>query len=223
MGYPPGTIIIACGELSRYTKFSRSLSQLAIPEGTLTLWSEGVSVAANLNRALEKRIGEWVWFLGDDHTFAPDLLYRLLNHGFDAVVPLVLRRKPPFQPVLYKTIEANGWGAYYQWSEIPASGLLPVAAAGAAGLLVRARVFEKMEPPYFAVGQVMKDQLSEDLWFCRKLQDADIPLYVDLDTMLGHITPMVISPARMDDGHWGVDVDFGSGCHAQFPLESLGL
>lgn len=219
MGYPPGTIIIACGELSRYTKFSRSLSQLAIPEGTLTLWSEGVSVAANLNRALEKRIGEWVWFLGDDHTFAPDLLYRLLNHGLDAVVPLVLKRKPPCEPVIYKAIQANGWVEYFRWDEIPASGVFPIAAAGAAGLLVRARVLEKLDPPYFAVGQVTKDQLSEDLWFCRRLQEAGIPLYVDLDTMMGHITPIVLSPVRIEDGRWAVDVDFDNGTHIQFPIE----
>mgnify|MGYP006866180342 CR=1 FL=1 len=44
---------------------------------------------------------EWAWIMGDDHEFANVALIELLNTQVDIVVPLVVRRQPPFIPVLF--------------------------------------------------------------------------------------------------------------------------
>jgi GT2 family glycosyltransferase len=76
------------------------------------------------------------------------------------------------------------------------TGLQPVVAAGAAGMLIRSEVFYEIEPPWF----LHTDEQSEDLFFCAKAAEAGFPLFVDLDATLGHINPMTVVPRLYEDG-----------------------
>ncbi len=218
---PPGTIVVASGELARYTGFTVSLLHLLRPRGTEWRFQVGLNVAQNCNMGIRAMVGEWVWIMGDDHVFAPDTLARLLAHEVDVVVPLCVRRKPPFIPLAFnQPLPGDPPWKFppWKWSQLPAEGgLHRIYVAGSAGMLIRRSVLDKIGDPWFEVGQQSSEQLNEDSYFCVKLAKAGIPLYVDLDTHIGHLTTCALWPARRPDGQWTVEVKFDQVTTMQLP------
>ena len=140
--YSPGTIGIPMASLARYTGFFYDLNQLKVPKGTQLVIAEGVNVAYNCNNLVKSMTGDWLWIMGDDHRFSPDILLKLLERQVAIIVPVVCRRGMPFQTVLYK-IAAPDRTAYmtYSWAELshewPNGGLATLEAAGTGGMLIR--------------------------------------------------------------------------------------
>ena len=205
--HPPGTILITGSDLSRYTAFSLSLIGMHRPAGTVVSWITGANIAKNLNDGLDMLHGEWVWRIDDDQVFTPSTLMRLLAHDVDLVAPLVMHRKPPFEPVAYREQQPDGKFLPWAMTDIPQYGLHPVAATGGSGLLIRRRVFEALEKPYFEIGQLKSDDLSEDLYFHQKARAAGFQAWLDVETSLGHLTPMVVWPLRGETEGWVPFVD----------------
>ena len=86
----------------------------------------------------------------DDHVFPPDVTIALLDKNVDVVVPLYAQRQPPFNPCIYKSENEDGSYNGYGWVDLEGlDGLLPIASAGAGGLLVRRRVLEAIPEPWF--------------------------------------------------------------------------
>ena len=145
--------------------------------------------------------GDWVWVMGDDHVFRPDILVRLIAHNRDIVVPHCKARQPPYNSVLY---DRRLDGHYYIKDLTGLSGLIPVAAAGSAGMLIRRHVLERMPDPWFELGKTTRTDLhGEALTFCRKATAAGFDIWADLDTPLGHVTTIEVWPKQMPDGRWG--------------------
>ena len=153
-----------------------------------------------------------MFLMGDDHEFQEDILVRLLERDVDVVVPLVMRRLPPFQLVLYKGEQEQEGSAppeyEYIWHwELPHSGLMEVYAAGTAGMLVRRHVLDAVGPPWFSTTHGIQ---NEDLEFCRKVREAGFKIWADTELYLGHIVTGSIHSARRD-GKWGYVIEFGPG------------
>lgn len=195
---PPGAVILASGDTPRFHGFTVSLLHLlqrGLPEGSAFLWNQGLNLCPTLNdavaRALEKGAA-WCWIIGDDHTFAPDIIVKLWSHQRPIVAPLVLRRQPPYLTVMSR----NG-------QNLPLSadlrGLVPVDAVGSAGLLVQRQVFEAVGPQPFEIGDAYVQH--EDITFCHKARRAGFEIAVDVDAALGHIVPVEVWPARHDETH----------------------
>jgi hypothetical protein len=212
---PGGTIGVTTGELSRYTAFPMSLFQLRSPDPTHIVWIRGVNVVGACNQIVHTLLeepgrGEWLWLIGDDHAFAPDVLERLLAWDVDIVAPLCLRRTPPYHTVIATAPDADGQRHVVQLKHLTSVGLYPVSSVGSAGMLIRKHVFQKLEPPWFVYGKTAPDQMGEDLWFCERAREAGFPVYVDLDTAIGHIHPTVVTPRRVGDT-WHVELGLGGG------------
>ena len=221
---PFGTICVASGELARYPSFCDSLVHVLKPKGTSVEWSCGLHVAANFNACIRRMVGEWVWILGDDHEFEPTALIRLLEHDLDVVVPLCVRRQPPFIPVLFKEAKDDtpeGQFPPHYWHQLPAHGLHEVYTAGSAGMLIRKRVLDAIGDPWFEMGQMGRDLANEDTHFCQKVQKAGFKIYADTDVQLGHWTPMALWPARLESGAWTVGIDMGQNVKIVLPPQSL--
>jgi len=214
--HPPGAVGITSGELTRYAEFSISMLKLRVPRGTRFVWTRGVGIAGNCNEIIRKTLAftepraEWMWLMGDDHTFSPDLLLQLLDRDVPIVTPLCAFRTPPFNPHLYAFAPPDDPIPFRMlpWSAVPHTGLHKVDATGSAGMLMRRSVMETLTDPWFEVGRTAPDALGEDLWLCKKLRDAGIPLALDCDHRLGHQTTVTVVP-RPDE--CGVDIDFGKG------------
>jgi hypothetical protein len=212
--HPPGAILVASGDLLRYPGFTISLLHLMRPEKTEVIWNAGLNPAANFNGCIRRMRShhEWAWIMGDDHVLPPDCLMRLLDRNVDVVVPLCVRRQPPFIPVLFKQQEADsplGQFPPIKWSEVPSSGLHECWVVGSAGMLVRRRVLEAIQDPWFEIGQMATDRGDEDTHFCLKVQQAGFKIHFDADVVIGHITPICLWPAKGADGKWTVSLDLG--------------
>src|SRR5262249_50864063 len=138
------------------------------------------SVVENLNQIVRqlRDEDEWLWILGDDHVWPQDTLMRLLgamdeNPEIDVLVPLVVKRNPPWHLVLFHEAGAYEDGLPrwrpYEWEEVPEAGPFEVDAAGNAGMLVRRGVLDAIGDPWFrSSGGVV---LNEDVMFCRAARE----------------------------------------------------
>ena len=207
----PGTIGVVAAYNARYTVFTESLMGTMYPPGTQCHFSTGLDVVDNCERLASEFNGEWLWMLGDDHTWEPDLLLALLAHEVDIVVPLVTSKAWPFRPVVFEHEVAGSSHKYRSLQLTGRSGLVPVAAAGTAGMLIRRRVFERLEQPYFTLPFGSMQKLSEDVFFCRQAREAGFDIHCDLDRSMGHIGPCQVSAERDEHGEWVWKFAFGSG------------
>lgn len=193
-----GTIGVVSGEFVRYSDFCLALTILGKPDGTKLIWTKSSDVAGNMNTICRKFQGDWVWFIGDDHVFDPDIVLRLLSRNVDVVVPFCLKRSPPFDPVVYSHQNERG---EYVGAELPASGLAEVYACGSAGLLVRRRVLEAIEDPWFE----KTNGPNEDLNFFAKVRESGFTIWCDVDCRLGHMASHTVWPAYREEG-WHADI-----------------
>jgi hypothetical protein len=118
-------------------------------------------------------------FIDDDMTFEEDALLRLLAHDKPAVSALYFQRARPTGPVMY-----NKAGA--QWTPIlkyPNDTLIPVGGFGLGLALIKTDVFRQIPEPWFCQDQ----GAGEDMFFCRRCNEAGIPLHVDTGVQAGHL------------------------------------
>lgn len=221
--FPPGAIIVASGYTPRYHAFDRCMTLLEKPPGTGMCTREGINVEFNWNSMIQERPAnaQWIFIMGDDHTFPPDFLLRLLARQVDVVVPLCSLRGYPFLPVIREIYEPGTPLSLGRCTPAETSfrnsaydaidgknGLIELTGyvTGNAGMLIRTSVFEKVHFPWFEVGKINPQLRSSDLHFCLKLRSAGIPLYVDTENTMGHICEMAAWPKRLPDGRWTTEL-----------------
>ena len=184
---------------------------LQLPPMVKLVVKMSLSIAEARNEVLQEAEGDWVWFIDDDHTFAPDLMMRLLQRNVDIVQPLVLTRYAPFAAVhMTKSPTPIAGKPYGRFALTPEDkgGLKEASVVGCAGMLVRRRVWESLDYPYFVNGYAA-DSIAEDVLFCERAREAGFKAYVDLDNHMGHLNIGEVWPERRDDGTWCTRLVFG--------------
>jgi hypothetical protein len=224
---PPGLFSVVANESARYTSFLGNVLAMVMPFKSRFSIHTGCYVVDSCNRAfmgLDPQ-EDWIMLMGDDHGFPPELILKLLAHMYqkdlDIIVPVCFKRDFPPTPVLYKYGDAPKDAAEdfaydekeqralfpIDLNDYPNGGLIEVDGAGSAGMVVRRRVVEAMEPPWFRLGV---GHWGEDLDFCRRAQELGFKIHADLDMSLGHIVNTTIWPTRNQQGEWSCRYDFGS-------------
>ena len=212
--HPPGTIIIAAGEFLRFGSFVNSMLQVLHPPGTQILIKQSVALVDNYNDCLRKMTGDWCWIQADDQTWEKEALLMLLDRDVDVVVPLILKRSPPYQTVIYKDQTDEGYMPF-ALSELPDTGLMEVHSAGSGGMLIRRRVLEAIGIPHdapwekrhwFTYGDGV--HLNEDLVLCKRIREAGFKIHVDVDVTMGHRGTYTVLPI-FEDGRWGIGMNMG--------------
>lgn len=223
--HPPGIVGISAAELARYHAFTAAWASLYVPINTRPMLVASYDTAYNSNDIIRAALtqcltclktecscqprleAQWVQIFDDDHTFAPDLLIRMLDRQVDVLMPLYTQRQPPFYPCLYKHQHENGSCDIFRWEDLEGlSGLLPIASAGKGGILIRRHVFEKLADPWFE----RQGNIGEDHLFFRKCHEAGFGVYADLDRPMGHLTTVETRP-HQQDGKWCGAVDLKRG------------
>jgi hypothetical protein len=205
-----GTIGLVTQQLARYTDFWLAYQALMRPASTAYLNRQGMDVTGNYNGLITDMRGDWLWILGDDHTFAPDILVNLLSHEVDVVVPLVLKKDAPFDPVVYEGQEGQDEDTglpFHRVAMLPQSGLHEIYAAGSAGMLIRKHVLDALDRPVFTTSHGVQ---NEDLLFCQKVREAGFKIWCDVDQKMGHIGIHTVYP-MWEGSRWGSILDFGNG------------
>lgn len=207
---PAGTVGLCCHETARYTRFWNSFMALQMPPVKIIV-KLGVDIAKMRNEIIRDMEGDWVFFMDDDHTFAPDLLQKLLARNVDVIQPLCLKRYAPFGPV-HMGLQVPDSEAHWQFAltKDDPKTIKPVTIVGAAGMLVKKKVLKAVGDPWFEIGKIEKDGLGEDIAFCRKVNAKGFQIYTDLENIMGHINIGVVTPTRDPDGTWWTEVEFGN-------------
>lgn len=221
-GFPCGTVIVAAAIQPRYYEFSLSLDALAAPVGTKLHIERSCDITQNFNNGIKKMVGEWVWLLGDDHSFSPNLLMRLLSHNVDVVVPITPTKVPPWAPCVLHGPGDGSWHPempIYRWDELSGDGLFALPYGdfiGQAGMLIKKTVLDQIGYPWFKCGQIDKGRLQEDLNFCMELQRRGVTVWIDQDVVFDHHAPVCIT-ARKFEGNWVPAIKAGTGSVCVLP------
>lgn len=204
----PGTIILASAMQPRFFEYVTSMERLRVPQGTRYLIERGCDVAGNFNSGLKKATGDWVWFVGDDHSFHEDTLMKFLDHRVDVVVPISPIKVAPWGPcMIHGPSDGRVWHPdmpLYTWEEVSGEGLMPLPIGdfiGQAGMLVKKPILDKLGYPWFKTGQFDPGRLTEDLYFCHELQKMGVTIHVDRDVIFDHWFIMGVT-ARTHQGHY---------------------
>jgi hypothetical protein len=128
-------------------------------------------------------------FLDDDVIPEPDALERLLAHDVPVVSGMYCERAAPHRPVAYRLGHDGEQERHVVLTRF-CPGLQVVDAVGVGCLLVNLDVYRALEPSSWFD---FADGLGEDLYFCRQLRRAGIPILLDGDVLCGHLTLAAVS------------------------------
>lgn len=217
-------VAIIGNDFARAHEFTASAIRLETPPGSkVEMLIGGDWCGARNTLAKQCLEGDYthLWFMDDDHSFAPDLLMRLLEWDKDLVTPICLTRVYPFVPVSYVKAPPGSPADYMpiDLADCPSSGLVKLASGGCAGMLIKREVLEatrfgmswdeaggtRTDGQWFEYG----DQ-SEDIVFCNKAIAAGYELYADVGARLGHITTAVAIPHWTPENGWVTRMRFAA-------------
>lgn len=125
-----------------------------------------------------------VLFVDSDQTFPFDTLHRLAQRQKLVVGANVVKRVYP-----------SGFCAVKGGLEFVTRpvdrGLAEVDVCGTGVMLIDTRLFPRLAPPYFCQpwDEELRMTFGEDVYFCRKVREAKIPIFVDHDLSkdIGHV------------------------------------
>lgn len=120
-------------------------------------------------------------FLDSDMKFPKDTITRLLNHNLAVVAANYPRKNIEARPTAYLD---DGEYVGPVWTGDNSTGVQQVTVAGFGVMLIDMQVFDKLPLPFFQFTPqpptFVKDS-GEDVFFCKALHDALIPLHIDHD------------------------------------------
>lgn len=145
-------------------------------------------------------------FVDSDVVVPKDALEALLAVDAPVVLGYYYHRYSDGRP-LEKTnicpVDGDGYMTQYTADELRMLRILQEAGetsvlirgGGVGCALIETSVFEKLEKPWFKwVRYKSGKQLSEDLFFCEKCRDNNIPIYAALDVACGHNIWQIAQP-----------------------------
>jgi hypothetical protein len=132
-------------------------------------------------------------FVDSDQTFPAYLIHKLAAHKKRVVGCNVATKSIPANPTA-RNFNPNWHGGDKVYTDDNSSGLEQVWRLGCGVLLLDLSIFESLKKPYFAIKweESKNDFVGEDWYFCEKLEEKAIPIYVDHDMskQIGHVGSM---------------------------------
>lgn len=129
--------------------------------------------------------------LDDDATFPADLLPRLMQHNKEVVCTLAYQRKPPYQAVVYELDEQKfrdgKISGNFIIGALEHTGLRRFDVSGFHVSAIRLSVIKKMKDAGITEYWGGFEKAGEDFCFAANLKRIGVSLFVDTDTIAGHI------------------------------------
>lgn len=174
------------------------------------------TVASSRNKAAQLallRKSDYLMFIDDDMTcddMSNDVL-KLIDMDVDVAVAIGVTKGQPYWPNIakvYKLGESKTVCDSYirKILEWPTDKPFEVDVAGAAFMLIKRKVLEKMEPPWFYMPPLYgeKNIAGEDTTFCYNAKMHGFKVWADPTINMRHI------------GNWGYGVDIPSPCYLSY-------
>lgn len=139
---------------------------------------------------------DYTMWLDSDMTFAPDTMTRLQQHmeeGKDIVTGLYFRRRPPFTPVLFKTLERidEDSAKHENYDDYPDNSLFEIGGCGFGCVMTRTSVLEDVFLNYHKCFDPVCS-IGEDLAFCLRARELGYKIYCDSTIKCGHVGQLVV-------------------------------
>ena len=152
-----------------------------------------IDVARNVLAAEALRRGAGhILYVDDDVVLPPDALVRLLARDVPVVSGVYYRRRPPFEPFA-------GYFDADTFDLAPTScvatvepGLQRVGWVGAGCLLIRCDVLWQMHQHFGDCAWFLSSP-AEDVFFCHRLAEMGVPVYLDGDVQCGHVSQTIVT------------------------------
>ncbi len=192
---------LSTGEHIRRAEFLPSFIGLERPPNSYTATVHGQSPAKARNLLIEKAMDNdctHILFLDDDMIPPSNTLIRLLKHDKDIVSGLYLLRAFPHRPALFDKAYENGKCKFISLRG-DMHGLIQGVNCGLGCVLMKTKVFEKMEKPYVRLGELEQDEWCDDVGFFNRVRAAGFEIWCDLDCTVGHMTNLTIWPEKHGD------------------------
>ena len=177
-------------------------------------WSSAnVSQSRNklTSKFLDDHTAEWLLWIDSDMSWDPYDVYRLIDSA-DA------EKRPVVGGLCFGAMHGALFPTIYLWGETPEGklvtyrpheydhgGLIPVAGTGAAFLLIHRSVLEKVRAhgfsatfPFFQEMEWQGDPVGEDLAFCLRCAQLEVPIYVNAAVKIGHHKSQLLTEALFD-------------------------
>lgn len=168
-------------------RFASSLMGLRLTEETRVIWMIHTMIDTSRNNLVQESLTDLSYthllMIDDDMTFEPDFALRLLKHDVDIVGGLAFKRRPTYQPCVYKQNKNNK-----KYFPILPEVFQEVDIVGTGGILMKIEVFRKMKFPWFFT-DYDKDgtHWSVDFRFCQQAKKNGYKIFVDPKAEMGHI------------------------------------
>ena len=180
-------------------QFMQSLLYLEKIGDVRTAIESGSLIYDSRNLLLETAIhGEFdriLWF-DSDMEFQPDTMQRLCNDiddsGCDIVSGLYIKRKPPFDPVIFSECCLRQEGEWKMpshkcYKDYPRDQLFEVEAFGFGCVMMTMDAVKKITDAFGTRLFMPLPGFGEDLSFCMRARNVGIKLWCDSRIVLGHI------------------------------------
>lgn len=115
---------------------------------------------------------DYLFFVDSDIVVMPDTLNRLLAHDKDVVGGTYIKRAPPHN-ILGSRLDSS--------AETPATGLVRMAEMPTGCLLIKTKVFDLIDKPYFRHEVSGESMVGEDILFCRTIVERGAEIWCDMD------------------------------------------
>lgn len=129
-------------------------------------------------------------FVDTDQTFPSFLVHQLASHGKRVVGCNIATKSIPACPTA-RNFNPAWAGGDVVYTDPASTGLEQVWRIGCGILLIDLSIIAQLKKPYFAVEwhEERKDFIGEDWYFCQRLEEAAIPIFIDhdLSKQIGHI------------------------------------
>lgn len=173
----------------------------------LRLWNSRGSLLPRQRTTLVKQALQMqathVLFLDSDMMFPANTLSLLLSRGKSVIAANCAVKQIPSQSTArLKSDKPNGTPLLTGNDSV---GIERVWRVGTGIMLVETRVFSEIPEPWFPFGwnEETQEYVGEDWEFCRKLEEAEIPIYIDhsLSKSVGHIGDFVYEHQHVEALH----------------------
>lgn len=125
---------------------------------------------------------EYLAFVDSDILFAPYMFNKLISHRLPIVSGWYRNKKGTHHPVVYDFALDTGREWQWQHRTEQGNGLERVDGVGMGAMLVQKEAAVKIGKDPFDM-----EKSGEDLTFCKKLIDLNIPLHVDWNAACAHL------------------------------------
>lgn len=197
-------VVVPCMDMV-YTEFCQSLRRMkTIGDTRFDFLSCSLIYKARTDLGLIaiKEKADFVLWLDSDMVFPSDLLVDLMKdiEGRDIVTGIYHMRRPPFRPVIYKTLKQGLTPAENEtehYDDYPKDGLFKVDGCGFGAVLMRGSVLQAVVDRYHELFAPLPGY-GEDLSFCVRARGCGFEIWADPKIQLGHKAGTIVTNDTFD-------------------------